>query len=198
MSINPINYGQATSVLALHGFEILAILCLLAEDCSRIFNTVMSTTKPYNQLLRSHAMCLTVAEIKLLLQVPYFNIKMPFYNFIYEHLCPFGLFSYPASSVPPSAHPSIHPTPTITLQPTLFEGSCSYIKQPLAFVGTLILLIIVPLCLFCRILRTLTLYRCTLVFLSPDSLPLCSLQYLLDLIHNRCSRDLSCFKKCVD
>ena len=52
----------------------------------------------------------------------------------------------------PSVRPSVRPAIGTTLQPTIFNGFCSYLVQPLTLVGPWTLLIMGSLCWFSRIL----------------------------------------------
>ena len=51
----------------------------------------------------------------------------------------------------PSVHLSLRPSRITTLRPTIFNGSCSYLIQPLSFLGAWALLFMGFLCLFSRI-----------------------------------------------
>ena len=65
---------------------------------------------------------------------------------------------------------SVCPAFVATLQPTIFNGSYSYLAQPLTLVGACTLLIMVSLCSFCRIPWHFDFLIYTFLCLRPYSL----------------------------
>ena len=61
------------------------------------------------------------------------------------------VLSCPAPSVCPYVCTSVHPAFVTTLQPTIFNGFCSYSVQPITLVAAWTLLIVGFLCLFSSI-----------------------------------------------